>query len=226
MTTNRTTQETAPSAAKTREALIDAALTLFGTKGFAATSTREIAAAAKANIGSIAYHFGSKEGLRDACARHIVDTVQTVAGPILASPLPSPETGGPAADELLRAILERMIGFLVVQPEAGRIAQFILREMSQPTPALDIVYSGVFEPVHRRLCRIWELATGEPAESERTKLAVFTMIGQVIYFRIGREAVLRRMGWASIGSEEAARIAEVAGDNLMAALAARKEDKP
>ena len=63
----------------TRAALIRAALGLFGKQGFDGTSTREIAAAAKANIGSIAYHFGSKEGLRTAVADYITDLIQTVA---------------------------------------------------------------------------------------------------------------------------------------------------
>ena len=51
--------QTPPSSADlTRLALIRAALTLFGSKGFDGTSTRDIAALANANIGSIAYHFG------------------------------------------------------------------------------------------------------------------------------------------------------------------------
>ncbi len=65
-----------PSVEQTRAALIHAALQLFGSKGFDATSTREIAALAKANIGSIAYHFGGKEGLRLAAADYIVETIQ------------------------------------------------------------------------------------------------------------------------------------------------------
>ncbi|TIL50612.1 MAG: DUF1956 domain-containing protein, partial [Mesorhizobium sp.] len=60
-------------------------------------------------------------------------------------------------------------------------------ELSHPTAALDRIYDGVFEPTHRRLCLIWEQATGEPAESEATRLTVFTLIGQVVYFRIGRD---------------------------------------
>ncbi len=82
-----------------------------------------------------------------------------------------------------------MVGFIVASPQAGEIVQFVLRELSHPTAALDRIYAGVFEPTHRRLCQVWEQATGEAAESEATRLTVFTLIGQVIYFRIGREAV-------------------------------------
>jgi AcrR family transcriptional regulator len=46
-----------------RGPLIDAAAELFATKGFAATSTRDIAAAVDMRPGSIYYHFRSKEDI-------------------------------------------------------------------------------------------------------------------------------------------------------------------
>jgi AcrR family transcriptional regulator len=209
----------------TRAALVQAALKLFGRQGFDGTSTRQIAAEAQANIGSIAYHFGGKEGLRIAAADFIVETIQTVAGQALGN-AQAPAPGGPeAAQVLLFAALERMVGFVVASPQAGEIVQFVLRELSHPTAALDRIYDGVFEPTHRRLCQLWEQATGEPAESEATRLTVFTLIGQVIYFRIGREAVMRRMGWHDIGAAEAAKVVAATSGNLKAILASRKGAK-
>ncbi|HWK69131.1 MAG TPA: CerR family C-terminal domain-containing protein [Rhizobiaceae bacterium] len=211
------------SSEQTRRALVAAALRLFGEKGFEGTSTRDIAAAASANIGSIAYHFGGKEGLRAACAAFIVETIQAVAAQALAvEDVPASETA--AADRLETAI-RRMVGFVIARPEAGAIVQFVLRELAHPTAALDTIYDGVFEPTHRRLCELWAEATGEDAESDRTKITVFTMIGQVIYFRIGREAVMRRMGWSEIGPKEANAVASVAVDNLAAVLAAQKRTR-
>jgi TetR/AcrR family transcriptional regulator, regulator of cefoperazone and chloramphenicol sensitivity len=214
-----------PSSEQTRQALIRAALKLFGSKGFDGTSTREIAAAANANIGSIAYHFGGKEGLRAACASFIVETIQRVAAQALRFDDAGPK-GEAAATASLNAALERMVTFVVAAPEAGEIVQFLLRELSHPTAALDIVYRGVFEPTHRRLCELWAEATGEEATSDRTKLSVFTLIGQVIYFRIGRVAVLRRMGWDDIGPKEAAAVLAVVKQNLAAMLAAPKGHIP
>jgi AcrR family transcriptional regulator len=214
-----------PSSAElTRAALIHAALRLFGRQGFHATSTREIATAARANIGSIAYHFGGKEGLRAACANHIVETIGAIAGAAMAED-PSEIQGSEAAHHRLNVVLEAMVGFIVARPEAGEFVQFVLRELSQPSEALDIIYNGVFEPVHNRLCRIWGQATGEDPESERTKITVFTMIGQVVYFRIAAAAVMRRMSWESIGPAEAATVTSVVKSNLEAIIAARKGAK-
>ncbi|HRP77553.1 MAG TPA: CerR family C-terminal domain-containing protein, partial [Aquamicrobium sp.] len=212
-----------PSAEKTRAALIEAGLRLFGEKGFAATSTREIAAEAKANIGSIAYHFGGKGELRDACAAHIVETVANVADPVLAA-MPVPADPREAEAQLRRAI-ERMAGFLVAAPEVSSFVQFILREIQHPGPAFDIVYAGVIEKVHRRLCAVWAVASGGDPESDETKLAVFAMIGQTVYFRIAREAVQRRMGWRGIGAAEAGLITGTVLENALAALAVRKKSR-
>lgn len=46
-----------------REAILDAAEDLFSRNGFRAVSMREIGQASGANLGSISYHFGSKDGL-------------------------------------------------------------------------------------------------------------------------------------------------------------------
>lgn len=46
-----------------RNRLLRAALPLFAAKGFAKTSTREIAAAAGVNLAAISYYFGDKAGL-------------------------------------------------------------------------------------------------------------------------------------------------------------------
>lgn len=210
------------SAEHTRLSLVHAGLKLFGEKGFEGTATREIAGLAGANIGSISYHFGGKEGLRIACADHIVALIGEVAAGALED---AADDGGPPSAEHARAvfdrIVERMIGFVMTRPEAGLIVSFILREMTHPTVALDRIYEGIFDPVHRRLCVLWAAATGAAAESDETKLTVFTLIGQVVYFRIAGEAVRRRMGWREIGHREAKVITDIAKVNLKAILTAR-----
>lgn len=46
-----------------RQKLLEGALECLRTKGYAGTTSRDIAAAAGANLGSIGYHFGSKDAL-------------------------------------------------------------------------------------------------------------------------------------------------------------------
>lgn len=204
-----------PARRDTRTAIVEAAMRGFGEKGFAATSTREIATLAGTNVASIAYHFGGKEGLRTACAGYVVELMRGVLQPALEAP---PPTGPAAARAMLTAIAQRMVEFLMLEPRAGLVAGFIMREMAQPSEALDAIYDGVFEAVHRRACALWAAATGREAESEAVRLAVFATIGQILYFHLGRPVVRRRMGWDVIGPGETRAVAEAVTRTLLARL--------
>src|SRR5271157_3510955 len=110
----------------TRAALVRSGLDLFGAKGFEATSTREIAAGANANIAAIAYHFGGKDGLRAACADFVVATI----GQIFASAggdanaIETPTRAG-ARDALAR-IGAGLIDAIIVRSEARAIVRFVM----------------------------------------------------------------------------------------------------
>src|SRR5437867_10075005 len=63
-----------------REQLIDGAIKCLQSKGYARTTARDIAAASGANLASIGYHFGSKEGLlNEALVRIFVERNRYVA---------------------------------------------------------------------------------------------------------------------------------------------------
>ena len=203
-----------PRGDATRAALLAAALQIFGDKGFEAASTREIAAAARANIAMIAYHFGGKEGLRAACAEHVA---ATLSGIFASAAQPSVETGRQARAALKTLVRAGVRG--VVADEAARpLARFLLREISDPSPAFARVFEAGFAPLHARVCRLWALATGAEPESEATRLSVFALIAQIVYFRIARAPVLLRMGWSEIGPSQAAAIESIVVANLEAAL--------
>lgn len=205
----------------TRQALIRAGLDLFGRNGFDATSTREIAQAAKVNSAGIAYHFGGKDGLRQACAEAIIARIQAVllgGGPSVAMAV-DPADRDMAAEQLL-SLVDRMVAFLTTALESELIARFVVREMLTPGPAFETIYGGLFEPVHRRVCQVWAAATGMAPEAPATRLAVFAAIGQVVYFRIARPAVTRRMGWDGVGPDEARAIAETVRRSVRASILA------
>jgi TetR/AcrR family transcriptional regulator, regulator of cefoperazone and chloramphenicol sensitivity len=196
----------ATGADATRQSLLLAGLQHFGDKGFDATSTRELAATANANIGSIAYHFGGKTGLYRACGDFIIDRLQPLIGASLAA-LDDPRHMPPtAARQLILMLVQRFASFLLCDRDANLIAPFMLREMAHPGEVFEKVYTTVMEPAHKRLCMVWEAATGETAENAHTILTLFSMIGQVMYFRFAAVAVKKRLGWREIGPAEAASI--------------------
>jgi AcrR family transcriptional regulator len=199
-----------PAPPQTRDSLIEAAIHLFGHRGFAQTSIRDIAARAGANVASIAYHFGGKAGLHEASARAVAERIGAALGPLDATIALSPDAAAAALEETLR----RFVRFMVSARAASDIVPFMLRELTDPGGVADLIYDELLEPRHRALCALWGRATGRDPESEEVRLAIFAMLGQVIYFRIGRPYVLRRLNWSSIGPTEAARIADLLAANL------------
>lgn len=210
----QTSADTPPEG--TRAALIAAGVTLFGSKGFEGTSTREIAARAKTNVASIAYHFGGKEGLRRACGAQFAQRLTAVLQQALVPADLRPDE----ARALLRAGFARMIGFILGQAEAAEMVSFMLREVSENSPIVDQVYAGFMEGTHRNVCALWGLASGCAPESDAVRLSVFSFIGQILYFRIGNKIVARRMGWDALGQGEAAQITAVLLVHLDAMLGA------
>jgi AcrR family transcriptional regulator len=200
--------------------LLEAAIDLFGMRGFDGVSTREIAARAGVNIAGIAYQFGGKEELYRACTEHIAAAVRTrfVEGALAAGEAGEGLTPEKAV-EGLHAMISRLARFLLAAPELDRFARIVVREQMDPTPAFETLFKNVFEPMHMRICMLWSKATGRDASSEDVKLASFTVIGQIMFFRIARAATFRRLGWKTIGPAELAKIETMILQSLDSTLA-------
>jgi len=152
-----------------RNRLLDAALVLFGEKGFAKTSTREIALAAQVNIAAISYYFGDKAGLYRAvfidqrCNPHVPP--ETLEGEYLS----------------LQQVLTGMMRGFVEPLKQGHLMQQCMklhfREMLEPTGVWQEEIDTNIKPAHmalvNALCR--HLAVTEP-DDDIHRLA-FSMAG-------------------------------------------------
>lgn len=206
----------------TREALVREAMRLFGQKGFDGASTREIANAAGTNVASIAYHFGGKAGLHKACGLAIAKMMADASGQAGLQSGSVPDSRE-AILATLSVILKRMSQFLFSGKQSELVVPFILREMAQPGEAFDAIYSGMMEPMHRRLCALWAAATGGDPDSDDVKLTVFSMLGQLLYFRIGQMAVARRLGRERLTDQDITAICSIIETNIAARFDAAKE---
>ena len=223
MTKQKQKRSDGRSGDETRTSLMFSALELFASKGYEATSTREIASAANANIASIAYHFGGKEGLHTACSTFVAERLTGAIGStVLETNLPE----DPAVAALMvEQVAGSFVAFLIGQPQAKQVASFIVREINRPGPVFERLYLDVFEPVHRRLCALLAIATGCDAGSDTIRIGAFSLAGQIIYFRLGFPIVARRMDWDEPGPAEVEKIAKVVRANIRAFIEtnARKE---
>ena len=75
----------------TRERLIDAAIALFGQRGFRAVTIEQIAAEAGANRATFYLHFRNKEDVANAIGDRLVPNIQATFAALDAIPDPTPE---------------------------------------------------------------------------------------------------------------------------------------
>ncbi|TLF49106.1 DUF1956 domain-containing protein [Halomonas urmiana] len=181
-----------PASPDTRDRLIQAGIRLFGEFGFEATTTRGLAEAAGANIGSIAYHFGNKRGLYLAASRYIAEQLRRRLS-LDAAAAPAPVEDRDAVLATLRALARRMVRTFTEDEECRRWLLLVMREQVHPGEAFEILQAEAFGPVQRRLGGLIARLTGRAVDDRRVILETHTLIGQIVFFLIGREPLLRRL---------------------------------
>ena len=124
---------------ETRERLLSTAERLFADRGFSKVTVREICKSARANVAAVNYHFNGKKGLYDEVVRSAIKTMQSTTDLIR-------EAGaGNSADDQLAAYISIFLKRVVAARDSW-IHQLMMRELSDPTPALDQVVKKVILP--------------------------------------------------------------------------------
>lgn len=211
----------------THSRLLDVAIDHFGRFGLDGASTRAIAKDAETPMSSITYHFGGKEGLYLAAASHIAERMGRLLAPAIAKAAATCLPG--CTPEQAREALHVVYGHaaaVLVSVETAALARFIVREQANPTEAFNRIYDGLMGPMLGRLAFLLGVASGGALDEKEARIRAFTLIGQVLVFRVARAAALRVGGWEDIGAPELQTIREVLADHLDAILdrlARRKE---
>jgi TetR/AcrR family transcriptional regulator, regulator of cefoperazone and chloramphenicol sensitivity len=193
--------------------LIEVAIEQFGRQGLDAVGTRAIADAAGVQMSAITYHFGGKEGLYLACARHIVAQISERVDRILAfAGSKSTDTGDVGGARA--AILAIMGGLATVmmRDEIAPLARFVVREQMNPSPAFDILYEGYMCRMLDQMGRLLQRVAGGTLSNEELRVRSVALMGQALVLRFGRAALMRATGWKAVGEQEtmAARSAVLA----------------
>lgn len=222
------TQDTSPVSRgdATREALLTAAIEVFGRDGYDAASTRSIAQAAGANQALIGYHFRGKSGLYHAALEHIVAQVRARLGALVAqveSELDAkPARGGKrVAAERALAQIHRLTDAYVAMlagEASSAWARLILREQQNPSAEFAVLYDGFMKRVLGLTARLVARIRGTAPDAPETRLTVLTIFGQALVFRAARATVMRQMRWKSIGADEIAQIQAQVRRNVSAML--------
>ena len=180
----------------TRYALIMAGLRLFGERGLEATSTRMLAEQAGANVASIPYYFGNKEGLYKAVVEYIVKRVREHVGTLVEDALGAMQTGRLSRKEARRLLHKVLGGFATIFVESDEPkswSRIIMREQANPSEAFDIFYEGQMKHVQAVATRLLSVCTGLDPDGTEVKLRAHALFGQILNFLVSRESVLRAL---------------------------------
>jgi AcrR family transcriptional regulator len=194
-----------------KQALIDAAITLFGERGLEGATTRDIALKAGQNIAAITYYFQSKEGLYLAVARWISDFISQAFAPLQQECSLFLLQKDPKPDAYLAFIHRGLAIFchLMTQPETLHLSQIMSREQLAPTAVYPLIHQQCIAPLHRLMTQLVAGYSGLPADSAVTTLHTHALLGEVLAFRMARETIRIQAGWESIGPEQADLINQV-----------------
>ncbi|MEM9296476.1 MAG: CerR family C-terminal domain-containing protein, partial [Planctomycetota bacterium] len=169
--------------------LLQAAVGLFASQGFAATRVRQVCDQAEANVAAVNYHFRSKRGLYDAAIDH------ARAASVERSPWVALDANRNfwAHDEP-EVRLHRFVSMMLdhALDEHGRpseLARILIHEMLDPTEAferqVDVSIRRVFEALADICRQVRKAAAGRAprsaAERQAIDAVVFLIGGQCMY---------------------------------------------
>ncbi|MBV9775007.1 MAG: TetR/AcrR family transcriptional regulator [Gemmatimonadetes bacterium] len=163
---------------ETSETILDAAEELFAKQGFAATTIKQIGAAAGVNPALTYYYFDNKEKLYRAVLGRLIGTIATQGARQL-DPAPAP-------DQAVRALVGVQSETLIGRPTLPRILgrELVDHELSHASDHLAHLSATLFS----RLCEL--IRAGQEAGTFRddmdARFAAISVISLVPYFHIAR----------------------------------------
>jgi AcrR family transcriptional regulator len=105
-----------------RARIRDAAIKLFTERGMEKTSVLDIAEAAGVSGGLIRHHFGSKDGLREACDKYVFDELLKFKEEVLAKGVANP--GFLPTFDARQVLYRRYLGRAMIDGSEAAAAQF------------------------------------------------------------------------------------------------------
>jgi AcrR family transcriptional regulator len=189
---------------ETRQRILNVALKAFGEGSYLAVTTRRISEAAGVSLPTLQYYFGSKEGLYLACAKAIVERYRSHATGTARKAVEALNDGCSAetARADLKAVIGALAGLLVGSNEVERWAQFVNRELRDPGPAFEILYTSLWRPGVELTARLIARILGSPEGDSAARIQALLLICGLSAFQSSRSISLRAMQWSAIGREE------------------------
>ncbi|MEX1039910.1 MAG: CerR family C-terminal domain-containing protein [Pirellulaceae bacterium] len=165
----------------TRERLLAAAIQEFALHGYEQGTVRRICAKAGANLNAIKYYFDDKRGL-------YVEAVKAAhrekRRPFAEANMLTPPTEGDPREWLYRFVFSMVSLSMEAHDRADPHHMLLMREIANPTEALEGIVREFIEPHFNMLNAILEPLLPPDTPSLKRKMFGFSVIGQCIYYKM------------------------------------------
>lgn len=182
-----------------RHRLLLAAEEVFGEKGFASATIREITERAGANVAAINYYFGDKERLYLEAVRYAHACASTEM------PGASWPEGMHPVDKLRAFIHE--LAHRMTKPARQSSLKLMTREMAEPTAAAHAIVREFIQPMAFALREIVREILPNVSET-RMLMIGFSIIGQILFYRQNRQVAEMIFGKEHVDAITTEMIAE------------------
>jgi TetR/AcrR family transcriptional regulator, regulator of cefoperazone and chloramphenicol sensitivity len=194
---------------ETRQRIIDAAIQLFGERGFKYASTRDIAAAAGVNAPALQYYFENKEGLYKACAEYIIDDLRARFAPSMrhASEALKNRADAPALIDAYLGIQSTTLDSVLIPSHLSK-GRLVGRELAGEAPNItsEMLQEKMKRPINKLLLDLLGRIMGTRPNEAITRVRLLTLKGLVLAFYYPPGACLDLLGWKEIDAAKAALI--------------------
>ncbi len=207
----------------TREILLKSATEMFSKYGYDGVSTRDLVKKSGVNLCSVNYYFGSKQKLYEAVVDNVTVFLRDNFVSRVHQEIEKQDPPLRPRDEI-KYILCRFFGFLCGEEIMKVNLELLLRELFKPSRAYERFYTVILEPFHKYISRLVAADTGRDEEDPRVILLTHSLFGQVIMFKIHKEALLRRLGIKKYTPEFVEDIQDLIRENCDAVLDKAMED--
>jgi AcrR family transcriptional regulator len=175
----------AASHAETRRQLLEAAGEVFAEAGYRDATVRDICRRAGANVAAVNYHFGDKETLYLEVLRYAHGRALEKYPPLLNVPADAPP------EKKLRAFVHSLLLRIFDKGPTAWHGRIMLREMIEPSAALDSLVEERMRPMAGQLWQIVADILDCPLNHERVRQCSFSIVSQCVFYHHCRPVVSR-----------------------------------
>ena len=167
----------------TRTRLIEAALEIFGERGYHNATIQQIVRQADTNVAAINYHFGDKAQFYGEVVSHALNLDRDAE---------RIDLGDEPPEEQLRTFvfwfLHHVVGMHKPSSSLGKIH---IQEMVNPSPILDTLVETFIRPNHMKLRAIVAGLLPDDATEQEIRHHCFSVIGQCLHYKFVRPVMDR-----------------------------------